>query len=74
MLPFTLMVLLTLIQPLQCMIDTGAAVSLIDTNTWSRVKGQSVLKPWVNPGLVGVNGVPLRVKGTATPQLEISGD
>jgi len=55
------------------MVDTGAAVSLIDSSTWSRIKGQSTLKPWVNSGLVGVNGVPLRVKGTATLQLAISG-
>ena len=56
----------------QFMIDTGAAVSLIDTSTWNKINGQSVIKPWVNPGLVGVNGVPLRVEGTATPLLQIS--
>ena len=27
----------------------------------------------MNPGLVGVSGMPLRVKGTATLQLELSG-
>ena len=32
-----------------------------------------MLKPWVNSGLVGVNGSPLRVKGTATTLLKING-
>ena len=29
-----------------------------------------MLKPWVNPGLVGVNASPLRVKGMATTLLK----
>ena len=59
--------------PVQFMMDMGAAVSLIDSNTWNRVKGRSTLKPWVNPKLVGVNGAPLKVEGTAATQLEING-
>ena len=55
------------------MIDTGSAVLLIDSNTWNRIKGLSMLKPWVNSGLLGVNGSPLRVKGTATTLLKING-
>ena len=57
--------------PVQFMIDTGAAVSLIDSNTWNRIKGQSMVKSWVDPGLVGVNGSPLKVKGTGTTLLKI---
>lgn len=59
--------------PVQFMIDTGAAFPLLDTNTWNKVKGTSILQPWVNPGLVVVSGMPLRVKGTVTLQLELRG-
>lgn len=44
--------------PVQFMIDTGAVVSLIDTDTWNKVEGMSTLQP----------GMPLRVMGTATLQ------
>ena len=55
------------------MLDTGAAVSLLGTYTWNKIKGTSTLAPWTNPGLVGVGGTPLRVSGTATLQLELGG-
>ena len=35
------------------MLDTGAAVSLLNTDTWNKVKDTSTLVPWTNPGLVG---------------------
>ena len=38
------------------MLDTGAAVSLMDTNTWNTIKGTSSLTPWQSPGLIGVGG------------------
>ena len=55
------------------MLDTGAAVSLMDTNTWNTIKGTSSLTPWKSPGLIGVGGTPLRVSGTAKLQLELGG-
>ena len=45
----------------------------LDTDTLSKVKGTSTLQLWVNSGLVGVSGMPLRVKGTATLHLELRG-
>ena len=36
------------------MVDTGAAVSLLDTKTWDKIKGNSSLEPPSNPGLMGV--------------------
>jgi len=55
------------------MLDTGAAVLLLDTDTWNKIKGTSTLAPWTNSGLVGVGGTPLRVSGTAKLQLELGG-
>ena len=55
------------------MVDTGAAVSLLGTDTWNKIKGNSMLAPWTNPGLVGVGGAPLRVSGTAKLHLELGG-
>ena len=55
------------------MLDTGAAVSLLGTDTWNKIKGTSTLAPWTNPGLVGVGGTPLRVSGIAKLHLELIG-
>ncbi len=55
------------------MLDIGAAVSLLGTDTWNKIKGTSTLAPWTNPGLVGVGGAPLRVSGIAKLYLELSG-
>ena len=55
------------------MLDTGAAVSLLSTDTWNVIRGTSTLAPWTNPGLVGVGGTPLRVSGIAKLQLELGG-
>ena len=53
------------------MLDTRAAVSLLNTDTWNKVRGTSTLVPWTNPGLVGVSGTPLRVSGKAKIQLKL---
>ena len=55
------------------MLDTGAAVLLLGTDTWNMIKGTSILAPWINPGLVGVGGTPLRVSSIAKLQLELGG-
>ena len=54
-------------------LNTGAAVSLLGTDTWNKIKGTSTLAPWTNPGLVGVGGTPLRISGTAKLLLELGG-
>ena len=48
------------------MVDTGAAVSLLDSKIWNRVKKSSdELIQWSSPGLVGVGGTAIEVHGTA---------
>eukprot|EP00731_Ephydatia_muelleri_P014191 Em0007g1501a len=62
----------------QCLIDTGAAVSLLSVNTWQRVAGYCrVLPPiekWTGQTLVGVNGSALSVKGVAGLPLSLEGN
>lgn len=55
------------------MLDTGAAVSLLDINVWNSVKGETTLSPWDCPGLVGVAGTPLQVNGTTELQVNFGG-
>ena len=52
-------------------LDTGAAVSLLNIDTWNKIKGTSTLVPWTNPGLVGVNGTQLKVSGKTKLQLKL---
>ena len=48
------------------MVDTGAAVSLLDSKIWNRVKKSSdELIQWSSPGLVGVGCTAIEVHGTA---------
>ena len=55
------------------MLDTGAAVGLLDTSIWQRIKEEAVLSPWVCSGLVGVAGTPHIVRDTAKLQVEFGG-
>ena len=48
------------------LVDTGAAVSLIDGRVWHNMNGAVKLNP-VNLHLVGVDGVPLKVRGSTLP-------
>eukprot|EP00731_Ephydatia_muelleri_P036611 Em0289g3a len=62
----------------ECLIDTGAAVSLLSVNVWQRVAGYCrVLPPiekWTGQTLVGVNGSALSVKGVAGLPLSLEGN
>ena len=64
--------------PVECLIDTGAAVSLLSVNAWQRVAGYCrVLPPiekWTGQTLVGVNGSALSVKGVAGLPLSLEGN
>ena len=64
--------------PVECLIDTGAAVSLLSVNVWQRVAGYGrVLPPiekWTGQTLVGVNGSALSVKGVAGLPLSLEGN
>lgn len=57
------------------LVDTGAAVSLIDGNVWDNIKSLQdtvTLNP-VATRLVGVDGVPLQVRGSAVLDLSLKG-
>lgn len=59
--------------PVKLMLDTGAAVSLLDVNVWNTIKGEAILSPWNIPGLVGLEGTPLQVDGTIELQVDFEG-
>ena len=45
-------------------IDTGAPVTLLRTDTWERVKATGTeLEEWTGPSLVGVDGKAIHVRG-----------
>jgi len=55
------------------LVDTGAAVSLVSSEVWDRIKPSSA--PRMNPvglRLVGVDGAPLHIRGSVIVELEIS--
>jgi len=56
------------------LVDTGAAVSLVSSKVWNRIKPPTVPRMnSVNLRLVGVDGAPLQIQGSVTVDLEISG-
>ena len=57
------------------LVDTGAAVSLIDGKVWNNItqlKDKVTLNPFTIQ-LVGVDGVPLQVQGSASVKLFLKG-
>ena len=60
--------------PVSFLIDTGAGVCLLKDEVWNKVKPEgSILKPLKVHGLVGVDGIPIKVQGSATINLSIAG-
>ena len=60
--------------PLQLLVDTGAAISLLSTDVWRRINTTGlpiVLQQWTGKKLVGVNGAPLCVKGCVHAHVSI---
>ena len=56
------------------LVDTGAAVSLVSSEVWDRVKPTNAPRlNHVDVNLVGVDGTPLQVQGSVTVELEMSG-
>jgi hypothetical protein len=58
-----------------CLVDTGAAVSLISESLWERIKGagEQLSQTGSSHKLVGVQGVPLQLCGSTRVRLEIDG-
>ena len=60
--------------PVSFLVDTGAGVSLLSKPVWDRIKPtKGVLNPIVTRRLVGVDGVPIKVEGTVSVPITISG-
>ena len=59
----------------QCMIDTGATVSLFKKTVWCQLEGEHgcSLSPWDGHKLVGVEGSPVSVCGVTILHLDIAG-
>ena len=57
------------------LLDTGAAMTLINSSTWKRYQSMShpkpIMQPWTQQQLVSVDGSPLKVSGTDIVQLDI---
>lgn len=57
--------------PTSFLVDTGAAVTLVQEETWDRIKQhlEGDLRPWGGKELVSVDGTPLQVYGSATVEI-----
>lgn len=55
------------------LLDTGAAVTLMRKDVWDSLRLTTELRPWCNPQLVGVDGVPLPVHGCSQIHLCLGG-
>ena len=59
-------------QPTQFVLDTGAAVTLLQRGIWEQMKlNKATLEPWNGQRLVGVEGTPLQVCGTVQVELRV---
>lgn len=62
--------------PVNFLVDTGAAVSLLSSKVWREIENARVpivMRPWPGERLVGVNGTPLSVKGCIHVPLSTGG-
>jgi len=60
--------------PVSFLIDTGAGVCLLKSEVWERVKSvANKLEPIIAHRIVGVDGIPIKIQGSATVQLTIAG-
>ena len=63
--------------PIEALIDTGAAVSLLHTKVWTKFQDKGSLsqplQKWTGLGLTGVNGNALSIKGCALIPVVVEG-
>ena len=55
-----------------CLMDTGAAVTLMSQDVWKKVAYGWILEPWSGSPLVGAVGTPMDALGTARVSLLIN--
>lgn len=54
------------------LVDTGAGVSLLSKDVWDRLnRSEGTLKPVVTQQIVGVDGIPIRIEGSASVPVAI---
>ena len=54
-------------------VDTGAVVILLRADPWERIQSpDALLEPWTDTSLVGANGTPIHVLGSATVTLTVA--
>ena len=59
---------------ISCLVDTGAGVSLLSGDVLDKVGQRSIIvEPVIHQKLVGVDGIPLKVRGASTFPLTIAG-
>lgn len=60
-------------KPVTFLIDTGSAISLLDSAVWDQVRPpEATLSPWSGTPLVGVSGEHLQILGTAEVTIELA--
>ena len=63
--------------PIEALIDTGAAVSLLHTKVWTKLQDKGSLpqplQKWARLGFTGVNGNALSIKGCALIPVVVEG-
>ena len=63
--------------PIEALINTGAAVSLLHTKVWTKLQNKGSLpqplQKWAGLGLTGVNGNALSIKGCALIPVVVEG-
>ena len=62
--------------PVECLIDTGAAISLLHGNVWTKITTGGLAQPlqeWTGQTLVGINGNKLSVRGYSQILISVKG-
>ena len=60
--------------PVSFLVDTGAGVSLLSVSIWDKCESSEIkLEPGMYQNLVGVDGHPIRVRGSVTIPVSIAG-